>query len=285
MVNETSSEKSTPLLGGLASILGLLGITLFFSGWIYRWAYFSYFNLDVNIQTYTAQSFLIVPIQIYFGNVSNIVKTSLVLVALPLLIALSQLALNGLQIAGNKVLQRMAWYRALQARPSVPAVGVQVRSHFTASLRDELVIVAWVLFAIFWLCQHQGLADARRDAVDRTSTLPVVSLLLPQRDGVLAKDLRLLEDNGAPITDLPLGTHALIGDLDLARKLRLTSLSDRKHKRLWRLLAQEPTGWLYLIRTLPSTADANERPIVLAIPNAKPGQTMILSPESPEMSS
>jgi hypothetical protein len=112
----------------------------------------------------------------------------------------------------------------------------------------------------------------------------VVSLLLPQSDGVLAQDLRLLEDNGEPIPDPPLRGHALIGDLNLARDLRGTSLSDGKRQQVWRLLAQEPTGWLFLIRTLPSTAAANERPTVLAIPNAKQGQVLILSPESPEVS-
>jgi hypothetical protein len=103
-------------------------------------------------------------------------------------------------------------------------------------------------------------------------------------DGVLAQDLRLLEDNGEPIPDPPLRGHALIGDLNLARDLRGTSLSDGKRQQVWRLLAQEPTGWLFLIRTLPSTAAANERPTVLAIPNAKQGQVLILSPESPEVS-
>jgi len=276
MVNENSSEKKTLLLGGFSSILSLLGITLFFSGWIYRWAYFSYFSLDVNVQTYTAQSFLIVPIQIYLGSAGSLLKTILVLLALPLLISLSRRFLNGLQIS---------WIRSLQARLALPSVGLKDRRQFTASLRDELVIVAWVLIAIFWLCKHQGLADARRDAVDSSSTLPVVSLLLPQSDGVLAKDLRLLEDNGEPIPDPPLRGHALIGDLNLARDLRGTSLSDGKGQRVWRVLAQEPTGWLFLIRTLPSTAAANERPTVLAIPNAKQGQVLILSPQSPEVSS
>ncbi|MFM9101172.1 MAG: hypothetical protein ACKOPS_07495, partial [Cyanobium sp.] len=64
MAAESGSDKSPRVLGGFASILSLLGITLFFSGWIYRWAYFAYYSLNLNDQSFTAQSYLIVPIQI-----------------------------------------------------------------------------------------------------------------------------------------------------------------------------------------------------------------------------
>ena len=52
---------------------------------------------------------------------------------------------------------------------------------------------------------------------------------------------------------------------------------------MWRLLANETLGWLYLIRTLPASAEPSERPLVLAIPNAKRGQTLILCPSTPEI--
>lgn len=292
MASETSSEKNPPLLGGFASILSLLGITLFFSGWIYRWAYFSYFSLDVNSQPYTAQSFLIVPIQIYLGRSSNLLKTLLAVLALPLLISLSLRVLpllislsvrvlNGLQAWITNLCYRLPWIHSLPVRLDRPPSGPDHRERFIASLLDEAVIVAWVLAALFLLSKHQGLADARRDAVEGRSTLPAVSLVLPQGEGILAQDLRLLEDNGAPIPDPPLANHALIGDLNLARDLRATSLSDGGRQQVWRLLTREPEGWLYLIRTLPPTAPAKERPMVLAIPNAKQGQALILSPEPP----
>lgn len=149
-----------------------------------------------------------------------------------------------------------------------------------ASLTDEAVVVIWALIIVFLLSRQQGLTDARRDAVEQTSRLPVVSLILPQSDNVLAQDLLLLEDNGQAITDLPLANHALIGDLELAREIRSTSLSNDKKRQVWRLLAQEPEGWLYLIRTMPETPTRTDRPLVLAIPNAKQGQSLILSPES-----
>jgi hypothetical protein len=285
MDSETSGETKPPFLGGFASVLSLLGITLFFSGWIYRWAYFSYFSLDVNDQPYTAQSFLIVPIQIYFGNLTNMLQTLSALLALPLLISLSVQLMKALQVQVNNLCSRLPWIRSLTVRIGLPGSGSEDRQRFLTSLLNEAVIVAWVLIAIFWLSQHRGLADARRDAIEGRSTLPVVSLVLPQGEGILAQDLRLLEDNGEPIPDPALVNHALIGDLNLARDLRSTSLSDGVRQQVWRLLTQEPEGWLYLIRTLPPTATAKERPMVLAIPNAKQGQALILSPEPPKLSS
>lgn len=283
MTSETSGEKTSPFLGGFASILSLLGITLFFSGWIYRWAYFFYFSLDVNAQPYSAQSFLIVPIQIYLGNVANVFQTLLALLLLPLLISLTIRLFNGLWLQVSNLWGRLPWSRSLPLRLGLPGSVPEDRQRFLASLLDEAVIVAWVLIAIFWLSQHRGLADARRDASEGRSNLPVVALVLPQGEGILAQDLRLLADNGEPIPDPPLANHALIGDLNLARDLRATSLSDGGRQQAWRLLTQEPEGWLYLIRTLPPNAQPQERPMVLAIPNAKQGQALILSPEPPRL--
>jgi hypothetical protein len=223
MASETSGEKPSTFLGGFASILSLLGITLFFSGWIYRWAYFSYFSLDVNAQPYSAQSFLIVPIQIYLGNVANVFQTLLALLLLPLLISLTIRLLNVLWLQVSYLWGRLPWSRSLPLRLGLPGSAPEDRQRFLASLVGEAVIVAWVLIAIFWLSQHRGLADARRDASEGRSTLPAVALVLPQGEGILAQDLRLLADNGEPIPDPPLANHALIGDLNLARDLTVVT--------------------------------------------------------------
>jgi hypothetical protein len=283
MANEPGNEK-LPFLGGFASILSLLGITLFFSGWIYRWAYFAYFNLDVNAQSYPAQSFLIVPIQIFVGSVANFFKTLIVLSALPLLIVGTLWLLHRLPALLALAIRRLPWIRSLrplarQASGPQPAV-----RRFGASLLDELVVVGWVLVLLFWLSQHQGQVDARRDALESSSTLPVVTLVLPQAEGVLGQDLRYLDDSTEAIPDPPLANNVFIGDRVLARQIRDSSLSDPESQHVWRLLANETLGWLYLIRTLPDTSEPSERPLVLAIPNAKQGQSLILSPATPEIS-
>jgi hypothetical protein len=278
MAYEPGTDTSVPFLGGFASILSLLGITLFFSGWIYRWAYFAYFSLNLNDQSFTAQSFLIVPIQIYLGTPANLLKTLLLLLALPLLITATLALIRLLSALMAQLQGRYLTQRPLPAGPQTPNSRLAEARRFLASLVDELVIVGWVLILLFWFSQDQGLRDARRDAVETTSTLPSVSLVLPQRDGILAQDLRVLNDSGEPISDPPLADQVLIGDPDLAREVRSTTLSDPQGQQVWRLLNQEPTGWLYLIRTIASSSSSKERPLVVAVPNAKRGQTLVLKP-------
>lgn len=282
MAPEPGNEQRPPFLGGFASILSLLGITLFFSGWIYRWAYFAYYSLSLNDQSFTAQSFLIVPIQIYLGTPSNLLKTLLLLLALPLLITITLVLIKWLTALVAQLPNRCPALQPLLALRRAPDSRLTEARRFLASLVDELVIVAWVLILLFWFSQDQGLHDARRDAVETTSTLPSVSLVLPQRDSVLAQDLRVLNDSGEPIADPPLTNQVLIGDPELAREVRSTSLSDAQSQQVWRLLNQETTGWLYLIRTIPASSKAEARPLVVAVPNARRGQTLVLKPPLPE---
>lgn len=282
MPTEPVNDKYPPFLIGFASILSLLGITLFFSGWIYRWAYFAYFSLKLNDQSFTAQSFLIVPIQIYLGTPSNLLKTLLLFLALPLLITITMALIKRLSALVAHLPSRFPGLRPLLAVPAAPEARLAEVRRFLASLVDELVIVAWVLILLFWFSQDQGLRDARRDAVEATSTLPAVSLVLPQSDGILAQDLRVLNDSGEPIPDPPLVNQVLIGDAELAREVRSSTLSDPQSQRVWRLLNQEPSGWLYLIRTIPASSNADDRPLVVAMPNAKPGQSLLLKPAYPQ---
>lgn len=280
MPQEPGNDKSPPFLGGFASILSLLGITLFFSGWIYRWAYFAYFSLNLNDQSFTAQSFLIVPIQIYLGTSFNLLKTFLLLLALPLLITITLSVIKHLGTLAGHLPSRFPALRTFLAPTQAPDTRMDGARRFMGSLIDELVIVGWVLILLFWFSQDQGLRDARRDAVETTSTLPAVSLVLPQQEGILGQDLRILIDSVEPIPDPSLANQVLVGDLELARALRSTTLSDTQQ--VWRLLNQEPMGWLYLIRTIPARSSKDERPLVMAVPNAKPGQTLVLKPPLPQ---
>lgn len=53
-----SPPPGTQILGTFASLLGLLGIFLYFTGWIYRWAYFGWFSLEINRLDLPLRSFL-----------------------------------------------------------------------------------------------------------------------------------------------------------------------------------------------------------------------------------
>jgi hypothetical protein len=282
MTLESDTGNRTPILGGFASILSLLGITLYFSGWIYRWSYFAYFSLNLNDQSFTAQSFLIVPIQIYLGTPANLLKTFLLLLGLPLLINATLALLRRLSTLVAQLPARFRTLPHLLAFPQATETRLSEARRFLASLVDELVIVAWVLILLFWFSQYQGLRDARRDAVETTSTLPSVTLVLPQREGILGQDLRVIGDSGEPIPDPPLANQALMGDAVLARELRNTSLSDPHNQQVWRLLNQETTGWLYMIRTISASSIDDERPLVVAVPNAMRGQTLIIKPPLPK---
>ncbi len=71
-------------LGKFTSVLGLLGAALFFAGWIYRWSYFYFFQLELNTLDLPAQSFLIVPLQIFLGMAGYSAKTAVFLFSSPI---------------------------------------------------------------------------------------------------------------------------------------------------------------------------------------------------------
>ena len=50
-------------------------------------------------------------------------------------------------------------------------------------------MVIWLLLILFWLARIQGTTDARRDAVNETSTLPVITLVLPEKQIALGQNL------------------------------------------------------------------------------------------------
>lgn len=282
MRGESRSDKLLPFTATFVSLISIFGIFLFFSGWIYRWAYFSYFNLDVNVQSFMPQSFLIIPIQIYFGGIANILKTGAFILVLPMLILVSRKIISSMWIFGTTLTNRLLPLSVLFRRQDLSDFSTEEHHKLITLLLDETVIVAWLLTIIFGLSQQQGLCDARRDAIDDSSTLPVVTLLLSKTNGVLAQDLSQLEDNNKPIYDPATTDFSFIGDLDLALDLKNTSLSNPDRKEVWRLLAQESGGWLYLVRTMPPSTKKDDRPMVLAIPKASQGQSLILSPEIPK---
>ncbi|MGK7872709.1 MAG: hypothetical protein AB4426_05165 [Xenococcaceae cyanobacterium] len=68
MSNSPQAKNVPGILGGIASIVALLGISLYFTDWIYRWAYYGFFHLEVTTLDLPLQSFLLVPLQVFFGS-------------------------------------------------------------------------------------------------------------------------------------------------------------------------------------------------------------------------
>ena len=287
MTQAPQPNQEPNILGKFASVVGLLGIALFFAGWIYRWSYFYFFQLEVTNLDFPAQSFLFVPLQIFLGDGWAILRTVfaflLAVIAIQLTLWLIWIITEAFVNTFNqfraartsRATQRRRSWIGKQLDSLAVFTSVQLRSvQFLRSLVNEIVIVSWVLIFIFWLARWQGIADARRDA-GQNSTLPVVALITPEEKFALG---RKLDDVFA---DPSLEKYRIIGDRGLFDDLRGkedTDISNPKQPRVWRLLL-ERGGWIYLFQALPPNAKANERPLVLAIQEGEKGHTVIRSPE------
>jgi hypothetical protein len=292
VADSNSSSQNTQILSAFASILGVLGIFLYFIGWIYRWAYFGWFHLELNRLDLPLRSFLFVPIQVFCGSPSAFVRT---------LIAI---------ILGAICIKFTLWL--VQPSPTKPTLwsvqGIAEKKHsfrsnfhqllaiprfFTdiipPSLRKDLTVVIWLLLILFWLARIQGTTDARRDAVNETSTLPVITLVLPEKQIALGQNL----DRDNPFNPSLKG-YRIIGDQGLFYYLRGKENNDSgtKPPRVWRLLLEnnkwtyvfptlsakpENSKWTYVFSALFATSKDDERPPLLAINQDKEGQLMILA--------
>ena len=291
MSNPPPANNFPGILGGIASIVGLLGICLYFVGWIYRWQYFGFYQLEVTTLDLPLQSFLLVPLQVFFGSPKIIFRTIIALLFIPFFI---QVSLWLLKVIGNAISNKFQHQQVgtPQSRSQKLSRIVQIWRSFAAfslskfnglgflrSLLDEAVIVFWVLIILFWLAYTQGFYDARRDAIHETSTRPVVAFITPKKKLILGRNLDVMLQ-GKIAGDPSVANHHLLGDLGLFKKLRQEDTNNLKEKRVWRLLI-ERGGWIYLFPTLPKNAGADERPPVLAI--EKGGESLIiLSPDLPE---
>ncbi|MDZ8090229.1 MAG: hypothetical protein RMY16_32465 [Nostoc sp. DedQUE12b] len=285
-------NQETNILGKFTSVLGLLGAALFFAGWIYRWSYFYFFQLEVNTLDLPAQSFLIVPLQIFLGDGWTICKSAIaffvaaiaIQATLWLIKIVSETVVSASQLLLSRIIsatQHKRSWTAKRLKSLAEFSSGQLRSvEFLRSLVNEIVIVSWVLIVIFWLARWQGIADARRDA-GQNSTLPVVALITPEEKFAVG---RKLDDIFA---DPSLKGYRIIGDRGLFDDLRGredNDISNPQQPRVWRLLL-ERGGWIYLFRALPSNAKPGEIPSVLAIQESEKGHIIIRSPEASKTSS
>ncbi|MDY7004179.1 MAG: hypothetical protein SWX82_09545 [Cyanobacteriota bacterium] len=214
------------MLGRIAGLLSLLGIGLYFTGWIYRWAYFGYFQLEVTTLDLPFESFLIVPIQVFFGNISSgdfstIWRSIWIAIATFIVIIISfkiiQFFTQELANIINQIISSLLRItlktkhhrinRTLLLFPNFQPVNDE---KYDKVLINEIVIVTWLLTALFFLGQSQGKVDAIRDSRNETSFLPVVTLITPENQLPLG---RKVDDIG---DDPNVGSFRIIGDLELS---------------------------------------------------------------------
>lgn len=288
MSNSSQPANEQSILGKFASVVGLLGASLYFTGWIYRRAYYNFFQLEVTTLDLPFESFLLVPLQVLFGDIRAIGKTAIAFLLTAVAIVLTLWLLQVL----SSTFERNLNPSIARARKRQPKAGIDLickslaefsslrfnSIQFLRSLLDETVIVAWVLVALFFLAKQQGFTDARRDAINNTSTLPVVTVIASETYLSVGRNP---EDTATTPT---LQKYRFIGDLGLLEKLKgevYNDTFDPKKSRIWRLLL-ERGGRIYLFRTLADNAALDERPLVLGIKVGDTGEPLIiLSPEPP----
>ena len=285
MTTAPSDPANPNPLGAFAGLVGVLAIFLFFTGWVYRWAYFGFFELDVNSLTFPAQSFLLVPIQVILGDLGRLLWALLITLLVAVLVKATLWLLEPLGSPSSRVARPNPWLARLHRFPLCQRLR-QLTDLFPNPLRRDLIIVAWVLIALFWLARWQGTEDAWRDAVNPTSTRPIVTLVSPSDKIALGASLtdELIQDEGNN-PDIPaLKNLRIFGDVEQFRRLygKGTNRADRSELIVWRLLI-ESGNWLYLFPALPdrqpdlrppvvavNTGDGRVQSVILSRPKVKP---------------
>ncbi|BAY46147.1 hypothetical protein SAMD00079811_37550 [Scytonema sp. HK-05] len=280
MSSGPDNSSNTNLLGSFASLLGVLAIFLYFVGWIYRWAYFGFFEIEITALNFPFESFLLVPIQVILGDFWIFVRSLLVLIITILLIKFSLWVIRSpktgsppstLKSPISSFTQKVHSFRLFQPLRSFAQL-------LPLPLRHEIIVVAWILAALFWLGRWQGTADAFRDAVNTTSTRPIVTLVSPKDKSALGLNLQ-------DLTNADLNNSRIIGDVEQFRRIYERGTNDTttnpKQPIVWRLLI-ENNNWVYVFPAMPPDAKRDQRPPVLAI-NTGDGQVQVLILSRPKM--
>jgi hypothetical protein len=258
-----SQNGSVIPLGKLAGSIGLLAIALLFTGWIYRWHYFTSFQIEPASLGLPVESTSIAGFSLLFRSPLTILRfiIGLVLAFTGIVVTFRAIRFSGRRLAPllGKMVQRMG-------------LGVEQRQQLRrlASLGNELVIVLWLLLMLYGLAAYQGVSDARRDAMDETSTLPLITIAMPGEQSVIGGDPDQMLAN-------PSGVR-LFGSRERYINLLNDELRSDSVKHRWRLLSD--TGdRLLVIPSLPASQMDGKAPPVLIFPDGGKGDRLvILSP-------
>ena len=281
------------ILGKIIGLLGLLAVFLYFTGWVYRWAYFSFFQLEIATLDLPVESFFIASFQALVGNIWAIFRTAIAFILTAILIHLTLWLIPKLGKAIAKQLDRMrSRIVTLTNRRQRSWIARQIESlaqfrsmdlsavNFLRSLIQETVVVAWTLIALFYLAQWQADADALLDAVNSTSSLPVVTLINSDAENKAALGRKL--DN--PLTNPSPANFRIIGDKNRYESLLGKEINDPNNTRVWRLLIAR-NNYVYIFPALPKKT-ANLRPPVVAIHESDGGEPLLIlsPPDAPQRS-
>ncbi|WP_293132417.1 hypothetical protein [Microcoleus sp. bin38.metabat.b11b12b14.051] len=278
------------ILGKFASVVGLLGAALFFTGWIYRWSYFYFFQIQVTTLDLPVESFFMAPLQVFLADGPTIFRSAIAFLLTVFAIYLTLWLVNSINktVAAkiNSIIsrslsypygRRFRWlYRIIKSWEEFN-INRYNSLKLLRSFVDEVIIVSLVLLVLFWSAYHQGIADGRRDASE-TSALPAVTLIAKQDNISLG---RKLDDD--TLRSAGKGFKA-IGDIGLFTDLSqqdFNHINNSQEPIVWRLLLHRG-NWIYMFPTLTKSQqkDPKTRPLVVAVQQSESGdQLLILSPE------
>ncbi|MFM5898652.1 MAG: hypothetical protein ACKO8W_14340 [Dolichospermum sp.] len=271
MPPDSQNPPNINILSNFAGLVGVLAIFVYFIGWIYRWAYFGFFTLELNTLNLPHESFLIVPIQILFGDFWIFIRT---IIAITLTIVFIKLTFWIISSNTNSPIQLNRIQRILEKIHNFPLIKIlrSLAQLLPQSLRQEIVVIVWILASLFWLGRFQGLADAYRDAVNNTSTRPIVTLVTAKDKLPLGRNLDDL------LTNPSLKDSHIIGDVEQFKNIvgqEANDLTNPQNPIIWRLLI-ESNGWVYLFPSIPPGSKFNQRPPVLAINTGDGGVQLLI---------
>ncbi|MGK7930260.1 MAG: hypothetical protein AB4041_02345 [Microcystaceae cyanobacterium] len=262
MTDSQTPPEFNPL-SKLVSLIALVAAGLYFTGWIYRWAYFGFFHLQVTSLNLPLESFYLAAFQALFGSSLTVLRTIFGFI-ITLILILGSLKL--LQFCQGKLSRLFNQY--FPNRNSNHLTSLK----FLLSLFDELIIISCLLFLLFLLAQWKGEQDAWLDAVNDTSTLPIITVIVPESSSLGRKFDNPLDNEYSP-------TLRIIGDRELYNNIRgkeLTRKENTQQKRVWRLLTQG-NGYFYIFPALPEKNKKLDFPIIKLYERDNGVQLQILS--------
>lgn len=289
MANPDSNEAFP--LGRIASLLVLIAVGLYFTGWTYRWAYFSFFQLDVSTLPLPVESFYMAAFHALLGNPWATLRTGIALISIVVVAGitlwlferqlLGRIQTKAQQHQSSQLAKKLApikrwsrfWHRTdLFIANQLWALQNYGSFQFLRSLIDEVIIVICLLTALFWLARWQAAEDAWLDAVHTTSTLPSISIVSSGN----AIPFGFNPSNPTNPDDI-----RIIGNINAYNNL-LATPTDNSDSNLgvisWRLLF-DTNGDYYIFPALPADSPRDRRPRILIIPhNDSRGQIILLQP-------
>ena len=260
------------MFSNLINILGAIRIFTYFTGWIYTWRYYTFFNISIYRIEIPLESFFILPINVIFGNPLKTTIAILVTVVVIYIIKLSIWIINPYNqpfSSRNKFLHKIHRFYLFKKIRSFLTI-------FKTSLLNEIIIVFWVLTSLFWLARWQGYQDAYLDSFNETTTKPIVTIISPSDKSAIGRNLDDLITKNNSFNLPSFKEYKIIGDVEQFKRILGEEINDKSDnkKPIWQFLT-ENNDWVYIFPSLPAKLKNNTPPLVLAV-SKQEGQTQFL---------